>query len=346
MASTRYEMNFGDANAGGAPAFEFFVRQDTGVAVAQPTIHEAAWAHGSYYFDWDWSTAPTGAQTISYKALLNGIEQWGVISANPIAGTVAASAATSSLSGYHQVGELVGRAAVRCGLLSLTRDQVVAYDPFASTDQSITQLLELLDLLGADLSSEVKQHLQREMTLTTAGGATSYALPDDYSEMVDDTLWNNSGIYPLSGPITPVEERFLHAWNGVTTVRIPFRVLGNRITFPIDPADGLLITGLYYSKNWIQTAASATGPDASRATGKTDYVLFDPSLVVLGLTFKWLQAKQQPSASIALAEYEKRLEWAKGVVGSARALSLNGRGNSGFRMVDNFNLPVTGWGLH
>jgi hypothetical protein len=76
MAARKYEMNFGSANAGGMPVFTYFVRQDTGAALAQPAIVEAPWGNGAYYFEWDWRSSP--APTVSWMATLNGVEVSGV----------------------------------------------------------------------------------------------------------------------------------------------------------------------------------------------------------------------------------------------------------------------------
>lgn len=341
----RYVVGFGSANAAQQPTWTKFTNSATWAELApQPTLAVTDSA-GRSYFDVDWSVVQ--ATSISYVVSLNGVDLEGTISSDGTttgAGTAIATAATTSLTGYSTVGPLVARALVQSGFQSLTQAQIAAFDPIASTDKNVAQAVDLLNWLGTELASAIKTHLEREFTITTAGSALSYALPSDYLEMVDDSLWNNSGIYPLSGPITPQAERFLHAWNGVTTVRIPFRILGNRITFPVAPGNGLEITGLYISRNWVQTSG-ATSPDADHVTTSSDYVLFDPTLVVLGLKWKLLSAIGSVTAPMALAEYERRLEWAKGQVSGARALSLNGRGSSGFRLIDNFNLPVTGWGL-
>jgi hypothetical protein len=336
----RYVLDFGSANAGGAPAFSLYARLDTLAALPQPTIVEIG--SGQYYFDVDWST--TSATSITFKATLAGLEQSDVVSSpsGSVLGSVIASAATSSLAGYSTVGVLVARGGVRCGFLNLTAAQIATYDPFASTDPNVVQMLEMLTSLGTDLSSEVKAHLEREFALTTAGSATSYALPADFREMVDDTAWNRSGFLPLAGPVTPQAQQFIKAWNGAAFVNIPYRLQGNRLTFPAAPGNGLQITGLYYSSFWIQTAASGSGPDADHATAATDYVLFDPELVVRGLKLRWLEAKGFDTA-MASTRYTERLEWAKGAVGGAGTLSLRGNG-TGYRLIDTFNAPTTGLG--
>lgn len=86
-----YPLDFGSANAGGAPAFTTFIRTDTKTAVAAPAITEAPTGDGLYFFDFDW--ASTDATEITYKALLNGAELFGQITVNGVAGPTAIPAA-------------------------------------------------------------------------------------------------------------------------------------------------------------------------------------------------------------------------------------------------------------
>jgi hypothetical protein len=328
----RYVLDFGTANAGGAPVFSTYKRLDTLADLAQPAIVEVG--DGQYYFEVDWSTV--AATSITFKATLNGIELADVISSpsGSVLGTATASAATSSTAGYSTVTTILNRAAVQCGLDALA-------DPFASTDPAFAQFRELLDTLGRNLASKVKAHLQREWSLTTAGGASSYALPADYAEMVDDTAWNRPGILPLFG-VTAQGEQYLKARVSSSTINTPYRIQGNRITFPLVPANGLTFTGLYVSRYWVQTAGSGTGPDADHITAGSDYVLFDPDLVVLGLRLEWETLKGFDT-TVSAKKYRERLEWAMGAVAGGHTLSLNGGGYHE-RLVDGVNFPVTGWG--
>lgn len=329
----RYVLDFGAANAGGAPAFTVYKRLDTLADLAQPAIVEIG--SGQYYFEVDWATV--AATSITFKATLAGIELSDVVSSpsGSVLGTATAAAGVSSLAGYSTVATLINRAAVQCGLSAVA-------DPFASTDPNFVQFREFLDTLGAELSSDVKAHLQREFTLTTAGGAASYALPADYREMVDDALWNRSGFLPLDGPVSAQRAQFLKAWNGAAVVNIPYRIQGNRLTFPVVPSDGLDVSGIYVSTYWVQTAASGTGPDADHVTLGTDYVLFDPLLVVLGLKLRWLEAKGFDTA-LALTAYERRLEHVRGTNAGASTLSLGGGGCLN-RLIDANNAPPAGLG--
>lgn len=73
--TAKVDVPFGTANTGGAPAFVYFRRQDTGAALTQPTVTEAG--SGTYQFSFDWST--TDALAVSWMLTLNGIEMWGVL---------------------------------------------------------------------------------------------------------------------------------------------------------------------------------------------------------------------------------------------------------------------------
>lgn len=338
--TVRYEVNFGSANAGGAPVLSIFADQATGAAIAAPAITEAPWGNGSYYFDWDWTTSSAG--TITWVMTLAGIELADVISG--VASTAAStmSAAATSAYGWQTVGQIVARVAIQSGLLSLTRAQVLTYDPFASTDANIAQLLELLDTLGLELVSELKGSLEKTFSLTTVGTATSYALPVDYVEMADETAWNTTGVHALLGPVSVQHQQCLIARNDSGTAEIPYRVQGNRLTFPVAPAAGLTITGVYHSRYWVQSAGSSSGPDSDHALAYTDLVAFDPTLAVLGLRYQFLAAKGFDTVA-ALASYEKRLEWAKGAVSGSRTLSLLG-GDPWGSMISTANLPTAPWG--
>ncbi|HEY6015726.1 MAG TPA: hypothetical protein VIU16_02980 [Gaiellaceae bacterium] len=72
----RYVLDFGSANAGGAPVFTLFVRLDTLAALGQPAIVEIS--GGQYYFDWPWENSP--ASSVAFKAELAGVELADVIS--------------------------------------------------------------------------------------------------------------------------------------------------------------------------------------------------------------------------------------------------------------------------
>ncbi len=335
-----YVVDFGTANAGGSPVFTTFDALPAFTPLAAPAITDQG--DGQYSFDVDWSTV--SATSISFKVTLAGIELSDVISSPDVLlpGATTASAGVSSLVGYNQVGYIVGRTASEVGLLDLNPASQAAFDAFGSTNRLVSRMLTLLNGLGSELASKVKKHLIREVSFVTAGGALSYALPADYVEMVERTGWDRSGVISLAGPVSAARAQFLKAWDGAAVTHIEFRLQGNRLTFPVDPGDGKTITFEYYSEYWVQTAASGTGPDADHVTANTDYVLFDPTLVVLGLKLKYLQSTGRDTG-IAYAEFMDRLEYVKGKVGGGPTLSLGGKRGSSFIGVN--NIPDTGYGL-
>lgn len=337
----RYVVDFGSANSGGTPAFTLFVRLDTLAAVLpQPTIGEVG--GGQYYFDLDWST--TTATSISFKMELAGIEQSDVISSPDVLlpGDTVASAATSSLTGYQQCGVIVARALVQCGVLNLNPQDQASYDPFAETDPNVVQALELLNDLGAELVGKVNKHLRRKYTFTTSGSALSYGLPADYMETVDGTGWDLSNTMPLDGAVSAQYAAFVEAWNGSAVVNIPYRIQGNRLTFPVDPGDGKSISFEYVSNYWVQTAASGSGPDSHHVTLSTDYVLYDPTLIVRGLKLRFLEAKGFDTLK-AQEQFNERLEYVKGTNTGGRRLSTTGP-RSRFNFIGSDNAPDQGLG--
>lgn len=310
----RYVVDFGTANAGATPTFTTFDRLDTLAPMTPPAI--TSMGDGQFYFDVDWSLIT--ATSIAFKVTAAGIELSDVISSPDVElpGATTASAGTSSLAGYSTVGTLINRAAVQVGLASVA-------DPFASTDANFVQLVELLNSLGAELVGLSNHHLRREFSFVTASSQTSWALPADFVSLVNDTLWDRTGVLPLDGSVSPQRAATIKAWNGTSVTFIPFRIIGNRLVFPVAPSDGLTVGGEYASEYWIQTAASSTGPDADHATASTDYVLFDPLLVVLGLKLRFLEAKGFDTA-VAYTAFFHRLEWFQGKSGGSRVIDMTG----------------------
>jgi len=332
----RYVVDFGTANAGATPVFTTFDRLDTLAAMTPPTI--TSMGDGQFYFDIDWSL--TTATSIAFKVTAAGIELSDVISSPDVVlpGATTASAGVSSLVGYSQVGPLVARAGTQLGVLNINPASQASYDPFGSTNPLVVQLLEFLNDVGSELASKVKRHLVRDCAFTTAGGATSYALPADFVEMVDGAAWDLTSTDPLDGPVSEARAAYLRAWSSGPLATTPFQIRGNRLVFPVYPGDGVDVRLPYYSEYWVQTAASGTGPDADHATANTDYVLFDPTLVVRGLKLKYLQAKGRDT-SIAYAEFSDRLEYVKGKIGGGAVVTLAG-GSPNDEWIDgSANLP-------
>jgi hypothetical protein len=344
MASVRYAVDLGLANAGGAPTFAgancHFLRLDTLAPITAPTLYEIS--DGKYYFDYDFATqAPVGVDSIDWKIVFNGVEDSGVINGVPSSGTPAPGPSVPAWPGFAGAGEIIGRTAVRCGILSLNSAQAAAYDPFAATDQNVNLLLELLRSVGDDLAGKIKTGLLKQATITTAASAQYYPVASDLQEMVDQSGWNGS--VPLAGPVSTQRVAFLQAWTSAATIRIPFQLQGKNIYFPVAPADGLTITYWYVSNLWVRSASSIWG-DKSAPTVASDAVLFDPELMILALRLRWREIKGFDTTT-DLAAFKEAFEMAKGQDTGGPVLSLSGpHGMAGFFM-NEWNMPAVPWGV-
>jgi hypothetical protein len=343
VSATRYTLDFGDTNTGYSPTFDYFVRLDTGAAVTPPTVHEAAWGHGSYYFDWDWALV-AGYDTIAFQITVNGLALSDVISGVLGPGSSTATGGATSLLGYDTAKNIINRAALQVGIAQGTLASLP--DPFASasTDGNYALLIELLNTLGDELNNKHDwTQFVKECTITTAGSATSYALPADFHEMRDQTGWNRSMRLPLVGPLSGQETQFLKSRLGNVIINVAFRLDGNLMVFPIAPANGQTIVFEYISSYWVQTAASTTGPDLGTVTSATDTVIYDPALMVAGLKLSFLESKGFDTAK-AEQRFKEQLAHCIGKNVGARILSLGGTGLNADRFLDTGNIPPMGFG--
>lgn len=333
----RYILDFGSVNAGQVPTFSLFADSDTLAAVAQPTIVEEA--QGIFYFDLTWPHG--GADSITFKAVCNGIELSDVISETPLAATVTPNIVATAAPWYDTAGNIVNDAAVECGL---DEDP----DPYASTNSTFVQLCRLLKSLGRDLIHRFEwTHLQKEFTFVTVQGQSVYPLPSDFHSMIEQSGWNRTTRFPLGGPATPQEWQYLSSrLVGVVFRTIFRRQQGQFYVYP--PASVGSVPGNqtivfdYMSSWWVQPLGSQA-PTTEVPSLSTDTLFFDPLLLVRGLKAAFLAAKDLPGVATAQREFEDTLAWKTGDDSNARLLNMTG--GVGFDpLISNANLPITGYG--
>ena len=240
----------------------------------------------------------------------------------------------TSVVGYTTAGDLINRTAVQVGL------QAVA-DPFSSVDPAFVQLQEFLTVVGIELSQYLKPHIEKTHTILTAGSATSYDLPADWTEQVDHTGWDTSSDAPLLGPISATTDAEVVGTGTTATVNQPYRIKGNVLTFPVAPADGITYTIRYISSYWVQSAAGGD-PDKAAATVTGDYVRFDPLLVIRALKYHFLSAKGLDT-TVAYSEYKDRRDYCVGQYSGARVLDMRGGGGTATRFISGLNMPDGSW---
>lgn len=251
-------------------------------------------------------------------------------------GTVPAAPGTGSPD-WDTVADIVSDAAIELGL-------VVApiADPYASTDQNIVQLRQLLKSQGRELVKvRAWTHLQKDFLLTTVPGQTSYPLPVDYRATEDQTGWNRTSALPMTGPVSPQAWAQLKALPMASAVTLMWRPLNGQVVVTPTPTQALTIAFEYLSSYWVRSLG-APAPDKDAPTAATDVVCFEPLLALRALKLAFLKAKKLECSS-EQEEYDETLAAVAADDSPAEVLRL-GRGKGGLKLLDWDNVPITGAG--
>ncbi len=227
--------------------------------------------------------------------------------------------------------------------LALQTADVAAASIYASTEPHLVLLMRLLKGLGQDLARQHPwSHLEKIHTFSTANGTDSYALPTDFARLKDQTEWNRSSQLQLLGPASGVGWQYLKALSSTASVNQVFRIFGNKVYIHPTPSSIETVAYEYISDLWVMPSGQTT-PTIAAPTAGTDTLWFDRRLLVAGLKWRYLAEKSLPSQH-ALADFQSALGAATGGDGAAPILTLDGRGPSGHRLIDEYNLPGSGVG--
>ncbi len=155
----------------------------------------------------------------------------------------------------------------------------------------------------------------------------TYDFPSDFDRPINDTHWDRTNRWPLIGPDTPQQNQWLNSGIVTTGPRRHFRQVGQPPTaFQIWPPPATTevnfeLSFYYISQNWAKTAAGVT---ISQMTSDDDVFIIDPNAIILGIKWRWKQAKQLAYA----AEQAEYLDYVRGIKardGGARTLSMSPR---------------------
>lgn len=233
---------------------------------------------------------------------------------------------------------IINRVALEVGLLP-------SNDPYADTDESFLQLRGLLDAAGQELVEYHPWQVLNQVYSFTTVAATdtgTYALPDDFSYMIDQTGWDQTNRVAIGGPLSPQDWSYLDGRDLVSqSIYASFRINDNELDlYPQPPPDGLLIRFEYISRNWVE-AADTTRKDT--ATVGNDTILYEPILIVKFLKAKFLEAKGF-DPSTARLEFENMMNSRTGKDTGAAILNA-GRNGRGFPYLSPYrNVSDTGFG--
>lgn len=196
---------------------------------------------------------------------------------------------------FQTANDIINRAAVEVGLNADT-------DPVGSPDETYVQMQALLDSAGQELVNLYDWPiLIREWAIdTSADPSGKYALPADFDHMVNQTVWDTVNTVPVAGPLSPQQWTYLEGRNLVSqTIYASLRQFDNRLQLYPQPTPPTVITLEYVSRYWVAEQTLET-PSADSVDKGSNYVLYDPLLIVKMLKMKYLQAKGLPSQDAAM----------------------------------------------
>ena len=149
------------------------------------------------------------------------------------------------------------------------------------------------------------QSLQKEATFTTVGAelqGSMSAIAPNFDYVTNDTIWNRTLRRPVYGP------KSQQAWQEAKANQIngpfnSFRIRGDSLYFYPVPAVNQSCFFEYQSAAWVSTSV---GGVSSTWTNDADTPFLDDQLMILGLIWRWKEAKGLDFLS-AQTKYEKRV---------------------------------------
>lgn len=253
-------------------------------------------------------------------------------------GVTAGTAVTTGLPGWDTVAEIVSDVAIEEGLL-----QAPITDPYASADPNILQLTALLKSAGRMVVREHGwSHLQREFVFSTVASQAAYPLPSDFREMIEQSGWNRTTVYPFGGPIGAAVWQLTKAFPLVGTLQPFVRFQGGQMSFSPTPTAVQTIAFEYQSWFWVRPVGQ-TSPSSDTPTAASDTICFNASLMVCALKLAWEKAKRMDTTA-AQADYERALASEMNQDSAAPTMILGGSSDSSPAQAVWDNIPQTGIG--
>lgn len=175
---------------------------------------------------------------------------------------------------------------------------------FGSTTREHIELASLINEAGYMIADAHEwQTLNRIATITGDGTDEDFALPADFSRMLDKSqLWSSS----LETPLTPISDR--DEWLGLDVQAFDFVInawiiYGNEVHIKPALASAVTVKYFYQSHHWARSAALA---NIDQFSADTDTFRLSERLLKLALIYKWREMKGLPYAE-NMADYQDLL---------------------------------------
>ena len=157
----------------------------------------------------------------------------------------------------------------------------------------------------------------------------TYPGPTDYDFSINQTGWDRTNRWQLLGPDSPQMDEWHRSGIVTTGPRRHFRWVGdlaggNYRLWPPPQTSGtpFQIAWEYISTGWCRSAA---GVNQSSMLADTDYPNLDSQAIVLGVKWRFLQAKGFPTAASMQSEYLDYVQQLIARDGGAPTLSMKKR---------------------
>jgi hypothetical protein len=241
---------------------------------------------------------------------------------------------------YLSVNDIINRVALEVGLSP-------SPSPVTDTDEAFVQLVGLLNSSGQELCElNDWQVLTQNYTIDTSvdGVSGTYALPDDFNYMIDQTGWDRGNRVAVGGPLSPQDWTYLAGRDLVSqTIYASFRIMDGKVDiFPQPAPANLELTFEYMSRNWL-TEQGQTTPNRDTIGAGSDTCALDPLLSIKFLKLKFLQAKGFDYSAAAM-EFDTLLQSRIGKSTGAPILSAS-RSSRAFPYISPYgNTGDTGYG--
>ena len=201
---------------------------------------------------------------------------------------------------------------------------------YGTTDPQVGQMLGILEEEGNDLAVRASwQRLTFEASHTTLNqedqGAITTIASNGFRYIKNNTIWDRTEKLPVIGPMSDIEWQALKGFVS-TGPRYQFRIRGNKLLVNPSPTAGNSWYFEYVSYNWITDSTGATYRNYFAADD--DLVLFDETLLLMGLRWRWAKEKGLEYAEL-FRTYEMQIKDAIGRDGGKQRLQMDAVMNRG-----------------
>lgn len=190
-----------------------------------------------------------------------------------------------------------------------------------------SSIISYARIVSVDSATQVTIDMPATATSTAVAltfAKDTYAFPSDFDRFINRTFWDRTNRWEVLGPDSPQIDEFHRSGIVVTGPRRHFRQVGPKPTalrlWPPPGADDPLFTTAfeYMTTNW---AVDSDGVGISSMTEDTDTPLVDSDAIIMGIKWRWLQAKQLNYAAQQV-EYNDWVRVLQAQDGGAKTLSM------------------------